>query len=64
MARIPVHVPVMTVIGLVMSLVFIYIYFAPFSRLKRWLARKIGKAGGAALNRIQILAEPISAWGW
>ena len=46
---------VMTVIGLVMSAIFLHIYFAPFGRLKRAVASEDWKAGGAALNQIRIL---------
>ena len=55
LARVPLYVIVMTVIGLVMSAIFVHIYFAPFGRLKRAVAAEDWKAGGAALNQIRML---------
>ena len=34
LARVPLYVIVMTVVGLVMSAIFLHIYFGPFGRLK------------------------------
>ena len=45
----------MAVIGVVMSAIFMHIYFAPFGRLKRAVAAEDWKAGGAALNHIRVL---------
>ena len=55
MPTVPVYVIVMTVIGVVMSAIFMHIFFAPFARLKRAVAAEDWKAGGAALNQIRIL---------
>jgi uncharacterized membrane protein len=55
MASVPPYVIVMTVIGIVMSMIFLHIYFAPFARLKRAVAAEDWKAGGPALNQIRIL---------
>ena len=55
MASVPLYVIVMTVIGIVMSMIFMHIYFAPFTRLKRAVAAEDWKSGGAALNQIRIL---------
>ena len=55
MGAVPNFVIVMTVIGIVMSAIFLHIYFAPFGRLKRALAAENWKEGGAALNQIRIL---------
>lgn len=55
MARVPLYVMIMTMIGIVMSAIFLHIYFAPFGRLKRAVAAEDWKAGGAALNQIRIL---------
>jgi uncharacterized membrane protein len=55
MGAVPPYVIVMTVIGIVMSLIFLHLYFAPFGRLKRAVAAEDWKAGGAALNQIRIL---------
>ena len=55
MGVVPPYVIAMTVIGVVMSAIFMHIYFAPFGRLKRAVAAEDWKAGGAALNQIRIL---------
>ena len=55
MGAAPHYVIAMAVIGLVMSLIFLHVYFAPFARLKRAVAAEDWKAGGAALNQIRIL---------
>ena len=52
---VPLYVIAMAVIGVVMSAIFMHIYFAPFGRLKRAVAVEDWKAGGAALNQIRIL---------
>ena len=52
---VPVYIIVMALIGVVMSAIFMHIYFAPFGRLKRAVAADDWKAGGAALNQIRIL---------
>ena len=55
LAAVPAYVIVMAVIGVVMSAIFMHIYFAPFGRLKRAVATEDWKAGGAALNQIRVL---------
>jgi uncharacterized membrane protein len=55
MPRVPVYVAVMTVIGVVMTGIFMHVYFAPFARLKRAVAAEDWKAGGAALGQIRML---------
>ena len=55
MTSIPAGVMVMAVIGIVMSMIFMHVYFAPFGRLKRAVAAEDWKAGGAALNQIRML---------
>src|SRR6476661_6654061 len=55
MPKVPVYVIVMTAVGVVMSAIFMHIYFAPFGRLKRALAAQDWPAGGAALNQIRVL---------
>jgi uncharacterized membrane protein len=49
------YIVIMAVIGVVMTLVFLHIYFAPFRRLKAAVAAEDWKAGGAALGRIRQL---------
>ena len=63
MPAVPVYVIVMTVIGVVMSMIFMHIYFAPFGRLKRAVAAEDWKAGGAALNQIRLLVGTNLALG-
>ena len=55
LAAVPLYVIAMAVIGVVMSAIFMHIYFAPFGRLKRAVAAEDWKAGGAALNQIRML---------
>jgi uncharacterized membrane protein len=55
LGRVPAYVVVMAVLGIVMSAIFMHIYFAPFGRLKRAVAAEDWKAGGAALNQIRML---------
>ena len=55
LARVPAYVIAMTVIGVVMSTIFLHIYFAPFGRLKRAVAAEDWKTGAAALNQIRVL---------
>jgi uncharacterized membrane protein len=55
LARVPHYVVAMTVIGIVMGAIFLYIYFAPFAALNRAVASEDWKSGGAALNRIRTL---------
>ena len=55
MPKVPVYVIVMTAVGVVMSAIFMHIYFAPFGRLKRAVAAQDWPAGGAALNQIRVL---------
>lgn len=55
MGTVPPYVIAMTVIGVVMSAIFLHIVFAPYARLKRAVAAEDWKAGGAALNQIRML---------
>jgi uncharacterized membrane protein len=55
MGAVPHYVIAMTVIGVIMSMIFLHVYFAPFARLKRAVAVEDWKAGGAALNQIRML---------
>jgi uncharacterized membrane protein len=63
MGKVPAHVIVMTVIGVVMSAIFMHIYFAPFARLKRAVSAEDWKAGGAALGQIRMLVGTNLALG-
>jgi uncharacterized membrane protein len=55
MGAVPPYVIAMTAIGVVMSAIFMHIFFAPFARLKRAVAADDWKAGAAALNQIRLL---------
>ena len=55
MTAMPRSVMIMAGVGIVMSMIFMHVYFAPFGRLKRAVAAEDWKAGGAALNQIRIL---------
>ena len=55
MGAVPPYVIAMAVIGVVMSALFMHIFFAPFARLRRAVDAEDWKAGGAALNQIRIL---------
>lgn len=54
-AQAPLHVTIMTGLGIVMIMIFLHVFFAPFSKLKRCL--DAGDVPGAAkqLNQIRIL---------
>jgi len=55
LAAMAAYIIVMAIVGIVMSAIFMHIYFSPFGRLKRAVAAEDWKAGGAALNQIRIL---------
>jgi uncharacterized membrane protein len=63
MAAVPAYVIVMTVIGIVMSMIFVHIFFAPFGRLKRAVAAEDWKTGAGALNQIRLLVGTNLALG-
>lgn len=54
-AGLPVTVHVMFTIGLVMTAVFVYVFFIPFARLRRFAAAQEWKSAGAALAVIRQL---------
>jgi uncharacterized membrane protein len=55
MPSVPGYVIAMAAIGVLMSAIFMHVYFAPFGRLKRAVHDEDWKAGGAALGQIRIL---------
>ena len=55
MGRLPLYLVTMMAIGIVMVMIFLHVYFAPFGRLKRAVAAQDWKAGGRALGQIRIL---------
>ena len=55
MGTVPPHVIAMAAIGVVMSAIFLHIYFAPFARLTLAVEAQDWKAAAPALNQIRIL---------
>jgi uncharacterized membrane protein len=55
LAATPAYIIVMAIVGIVMSAIFMHVYFAPFGRLRRAVAAEDWKGGAAALNQIRIL---------
>jgi len=54
-AGLPVYIHAMFTLGLVMMLIFTHVFFAPYRRLKRFVAAQDWKAAAAALAQIRIL---------
>jgi uncharacterized membrane protein len=52
-ATAPLNWHLMLASGLVMIVIFVYVYTVPYAALKRAVAAEDWKAGGAALNRIR-----------
>jgi len=55
LATVPAYVMAMALIGIVMSAIFVYIYFVPFAQLRRAVAAEDWKSGGGALGTIRTL---------
>jgi uncharacterized membrane protein len=55
MQSVPTYVQAMAGIGVLMSMIFLHVYFAPFGRLKRAVQHEDWKAGAAALGQIRVL---------
>ena len=53
MAATPLYVHIMNLLGIVMILIFLHVYFAPFKRLKEAVIKKDWPAGGRNLNIIR-----------
>ncbi len=51
----PLYVLAMLAAGLLMMLIYIVVFFAPYAKLKRAVAEQNWKAGGAALGQIRQL---------
>ncbi|RMG35225.1 MAG: hypothetical protein D6720_07605 [Gammaproteobacteria bacterium] len=51
----PLYVHVMFGLGIVMMLIFMHVFFAPYGRLKRAVAAQDWPAGGKALAQIRVL---------
>jgi uncharacterized membrane protein len=54
-AEAPHYTLTMLVLGVVMMLIFVHVFFAPYKKLKRAVAEQDWKAGGAALGQIRRL---------
>lgn len=49
------YIQIMHVIGLIMSGIFVYIFFVPYQKLKIAVANKEFPTGGALMNKIRLL---------
>jgi uncharacterized membrane protein len=52
--RIPLYVHAMLYVGLLMTLIFAYVFFSPFPALQRAVAGKDWPLAGSSLNRIRV----------
>lgn len=52
-ARVPFNVHLMLYVGVLMAVIFAYVFFVPFAALKRAVAMQDWNAGAAALNTIR-----------
>lgn len=55
MAGTAVYIHAMLGLGVLMMLIFVHVFFAPYQRLKRAVAAQDWPAGGKALNQIRVL---------
>jgi len=55
MGNVGMYVHLMLGLGLVMMLIFMHVFFAPYKRLKRAVATEDWPAGGKALSQIRML---------
>lgn len=53
--RVPVYLLVMSVLGVVMMLIFAYVFFSSYGRLKQGVSSEDWKSAGAALAQIRAL---------
>ena len=54
-AAAPLYALAMLVLGVIMMLIFVHVFFAPYKRLRRAVGQQDWKAGGAALGQIRML---------
>lgn len=52
-ARVPLNVHLMLYVGVLMAIIFAYVFFSPFPALKRAVAAQDWKTGATALNAIR-----------
>lgn len=55
MANLPMYVNLMQGIGIVMILIYLHVFFAPYGRLKRAVSNEDWPAGAKALSQIRVL---------
>lgn len=63
MGAVGVHVHIMLSLGVLMMLIFLHVFFAPYRRLTRAVAAQDWPAGGKALSQIRILVGINTALG-
>jgi len=54
-ATVPIYIYGMLSVGIVMMMIFAHVFFAPYGKLKRYVASRDWKAAGAALAQIRFL---------
>lgn len=54
-AEAPIYVHIMNGVGILMILIYLHVYFAPFKRLKRAVAAQTWPEAGKSLNQIRFL---------
>ena len=55
MAQSAVYIHVMQMLGIIMVLIFLHVFFAPYNRLKKAVAAEDWPTGAKALNQIRLL---------
>lgn len=55
MAGSPIYVHIMNGLGIIMILIYMHVFFAPYRRLKNAVITEDWQAGGKSLNQIRIL---------
>jgi uncharacterized membrane protein len=63
MALTPLYVHIMNGLGMLMILIYMHVYFAPFGRLKRAVASEQWPDGGKAIGQIRLLVGINSVLG-
>ncbi|VAW66831.1 hypothetical protein MNBD_GAMMA10-2937 [hydrothermal vent metagenome] len=63
MGAAPIYIHIMNGVGIVMILIYMHVFFAPFKRLKRAVAEERWPDGGKALAQIRLLVGVNTALG-
>jgi len=63
MGNLPLYVNLMQGIGIVMILIYLHVFFAPYGRLKRAVANQDWPTGGKALSQIRMLVAVNTSLG-